>query len=711
MESIVNLIRHYRSRPDTEHQQGILRVFITLAFCVYFTIMFTWFYDPAPGEMFIVYMLAFVEVFHGIFTLIATSRNLKPSPPRRVFGMVMDFGFSGVAMIISPFLYAPGYIVLLWVSIGNGIRYGRKYLVIAVLMTLVAFGAVIYFSPFWRSMPTVSGALLITLAVIPFYLWQLMGETTKARDRARQANEAKRRFLAHMSHEFRTPLNGISGMSQLMATCQLDAEPREYLSHIIKSTDWMKTMVKDVLDFSSIEAGKVKLENEQFQLDDIVRHVAFTLMPASVEKGLNLTFHIDDASPHDLVGSPGHLQQILFNLAGNSVKFTDHGYVSIYVSRLRRPGQLVWLNFTIEDTGRGMDKETCSRVYQPFEHAVDGKHVTQSGTGLGTAIAKGLVEANGGTIEFTSKQDQGTTFNVVLPFQRLPVERANADVASSLPTIPLLDEHADPSGHVPNPFVPHRRMHELPLKILVADDQESNLILMDRVLGKAGHHVIGVDSAEPALDLLAADDFDLAIIDYHMPDRTGYEVIQQVRLMEAGHQHRTPIIISTADLTEEAQARIHAAGADGFLPKPVNIATLLEMVSDLAIDKHGQHLAEHVQEPDTQSTDLTTTYLMKIQRVIGNKERFLEYVKIGIGDGEACLEAILRTGNEEDWTAMQDQLHALRGVSSHLGLTEVSAAIDAMRASGKPIWRRNYYVLKDAFDRGKLEIEEICQSS
>ena len=334
---------------------------------------------------------------------------------------VADYGSMGLAMIRMGEPLAWVYVILMWVTVGNGLRYGNRYLYLAVAGAVTSFGCALVISDYWHGNSSLGIGLLVGLVAVPLYLSGLLRALTQATEEARRANEAKSRFLANMSHEFRTPLNGLVGMSELLATTRLDAEQRECLDTIQASTRTLLSLVEDVLDISAIEAGKLKLHTVEFSLRELLENIGAILQPHGARQAHRIHRRASRTTcPTACIGDAGHLRQVLLNLAGNAIKFTDEGSVRLEVA-LAHPdadGRQVRLRFTVIDTGIGIPAAARARLFEAFEQADASLSRRYGGTGLGTTIAKGLTEAMGGSIGFESSEKRGSRFWVELPFDR-----------------------------------------------------------------------------------------------------------------------------------------------------------------------------------------------------------------------------------------------------------------------------------------------------
>ena len=565
---------------------------------------------------------------------------------------------------------------------------------------------------YWRANATLGVGLVLGLIAVPMYLSGLLRDLTRATDEARRANEAKSRFLANMSHEFRTPLNGLAGMSELLATTRLDTEQRECLSTIQASTRTLLGLVEDVLDISAIEAGKVKLNVVEFSPRELVESIGLILMPQARGKQVRYEGRVDDAIPAKLRGDAGHLRQVLLNLAGNAVKFTDEGEVRLTVVPTLVDGQHLRLRFTVTDTGIGIPVALRERLFEAFEQADGSLSRRYGGTGLGTTIAKGLTEAMGGTIGFESNEQRGSCFWVELPFDAVP-ERV---------IVPAVQGHAEWLEETPDtasaeniiafsdPFLRHRaRVRSM--QILVADDHEANRMVVQRLLQKAGHRITCVNGGEEVLDALESSSYDAVICDLHMPGLSGLDLLKQLRVMEAGSGSRTPVLILSADVTPEAIQRCEQAGARAFLAKPVVATRLLDALADVATS--GRVAATTVSNtpvrPEVSDGVLDVSVLDELT-ALGMGDAFeREFIEQCLNDADGCIGAMAHAMERGDGEHLREHAHALKGVASNLGLVKLAAAAGEMMGLAdwqiSREWRHRLAALNSHLSHGRAALD------
>lgn len=418
-------IEHFRSilskTGDSEPEQAI-KVRLTIGLGILFYFALPW----SDGEQLQDTLLSHPTLVTLIYyagamaIAIAILRNPHPSPIRRFAGILLDLGSLSILMFYSGDESVFLFILYVWVILGNGFRYGTQYLYLSLSVGLIGFSIAVVYGPYWQDLQHkhIGFSLLLLLLVIPVYSAFLINKLHVAIKTAKLANEAKSRFLANMSHELRTPLNGVIGIADLLGETKLSPQQYEFVNIMRNSAQTLSGLIENVLDISKIEAGKIHIAKESFDLHSLINNIIELQAVMGESKDLRVSYHIDSNIDYRLIGDPQHLRQVLINLLGNAIKFTDTGSVKLLLEKVATDtiSQKITIRFEVRDTGIGIAEEYLDKIFDNFTQANVSNTSKYQGTGLGTTISKQLVELMGGEIGVKSELGAGTTFWFELPF-------------------------------------------------------------------------------------------------------------------------------------------------------------------------------------------------------------------------------------------------------------------------------------------------------
>lgn len=387
-------------------------------------------------------------------------------------------------------------------------------------------------------------------------------EIAQARALAQESSDLKSKFLATVSHEVRTPLNGIIGLSDVLRKSNLPASEHHYVEVIHNSGKTLLKIINDILDFSRIETGKLEFEMSEFDLKSIAEQVIDTLSAKAVEKSIFLSTVLDDNLPRTLFGDPSRLSQILFNIVGNAVKFTSAGSIILKIKKdLTSTDSCAMIIFSIEDTGLGMSSEQMTHLFQPFHQIHKVGTSGEPGTGLGLSIAQYLVRAMGGEIKVSSELDRGSKFWFVLPFNRFSKEKIVQFQEKRNLISPIVQTQIQPLFE-----------NDCKPTVLVVEDNVANQITIQTILNRLGLDVILASNGNEAIDLSSKTQIDLVLMDCQMPVMDGFESTKILKK----NRFQAPIIAMTANASKEDEKACMLSGMDGFIAKPVTIDVLSE---------------------------------------------------------------------------------------------------------------------------------------
>jgi signal transduction histidine kinase/ligand-binding sensor domain-containing protein/CheY-like chemotaxis protein len=404
--------------------------------------------------------------------------------------------------------------------------------------------------------------LMVTLLIYVYYREHIRSiENRKEKELALQQTQLKEQFLANMSHEIRTPLNAIMGMTRLLYEKNPKPEQMKYLNAITQSSDHLLVLINDILDFSKIEAGKIELENIPFNIRDAINNVHTTLRFKAEEKGLIFSVLISPEVQKTVMGDPVRLAQVLINLAGNAIKFTSKGSVTITCSAEETGKEKSMLMIQVADTGVGIAAESIGKIFDSFTQENSSVNREFGGTGLGLAISKRLIEMQGGILSASSTKGEGSTFTVSVPYK-------------------VAEEAIEPA--IVETVDPNVRIKMADLKILLVDDNHFNqLVAIDTLeLELTRAQVDVAENGEEAIRLIAENNYDIVLMDVQMPVMNGLEATRAIRKLPSP-KNQTRIIAMTASAMKTEVERCFAAGMDDFVAKPFNPVELLKKMSRL----------------------------------------------------------------------------------------------------------------------------------
>lgn len=448
---------------------------------------------------------------------------------------------------------------------------------------------------------------------------------------AESAVKAKQQFLSNMSHEIRTPMNAIIGFTKVLLKTNLSEKQKEYLQAIKLSGDALIVLINDILDLAKVDSGKMTFEQVPFKMASSISAMLHLFEPKIQEKNLRLIKEFDNNIPEVLLGDPVRLHQVILNLVSNAVKFTAKGKITVSVHLLREDENSVTIQFSVTDTGIGIPENKIEKIFDNFQQASSGTSRLYGGTGLGLAIVKQLVESQGGCIQVNSKIDEGSTFSIILNFQK-----TNAEVVVAMDMLELDNEIKD-------------------IKVLVVEDIALNRLLIKTLLDDFGfEHDIAVNG-KIAIEKLKENSYDIILMDLQMPEMNGFEATDYIR----NRMNSTiPIIALTADVTTVDLTKCKAVGMNDYIAKPVDEKLLYNKIIELVKKSAMPGVREQVENIETKKLKCTNLAYL-IQRTKSNPALMMEMISLYLEQTPPLIIAMKQSLLNKDWKSLQAAVHKM----------------------------------------------------
>lgn len=672
-----------------EFEQATVRIAVGIAISILVAISY---YSRSLDQQFLI-ALVIILIFECLATLllVATIKDLFKASSRKLLGAWLDICTTSIFIGLTANLGALLVSIYLWVIFGNGFRYGKSYLYHAQAISMVGFLIAINLNPFWKSQPAISYSLITMLIILPLYVAKLierlhgaMQKAELAYKKAEEANLAKTRFVANMSHEIRTPLNGIIGVSTLIKSTPLNSDQRDLLKSLDGSSKLLLSLLNNVLDFTKIEERKLTIEDVVFSVEDAVYETLEIFRTQSIQKGIQLGASVSNTL-NMARGDTFILRQILANLMGNAIKFTEKGSVTISATLLQEDTDKLAVRFKVSDTGVGIPEERQGAIFESFTQADSSTTRKFGGSGLGLAIAKHMVEALGGTLKVQSTLGMGSSFWFVLNLKKADIQQDRTPLPQQDRVIAVPPEL--PAAAVTRPPAEVRATHKTgTLSILVCEDEGTNLKILSRLLSLPGHQIQTATSSDEMLDALEKGKFDLVITDLNMPGMSGADAVKLYRFMQPNDQD-TKFILFTADATTSAQEVASEARFDAFLTKPVDVTKLFEAIErilNLAENTATQWINNAfsapnsaVAKPSAVGVDLDLGVLQGLGEIGAGDDLFIHrLLKNYLGDSAKQIYKIELAVRRKQFSVVYDLCHALRGNSLSVGTTQLAATTE-----------------------------------
>ncbi len=521
-----------------------------------------------------------------------------------------------------------------------------------------------------------------------------LSELTIAKKQLEESMKVKEQFLANMSHEIRTPMNAIVGFTNLLQKTKVTPDQSQFIEAIKTSGENLLVIINDILDFSKIESGRITFEQIPLRLSTIIASLSEMMLPKSMEKNIRLSTRIDKKIPDNLIGDPTRLSQILLNLAGNAVKFTEKGEIRITVDLLEESKEAVNLKFAVSDTGIGIPQSKLNSIFEGFTQATNETTRKFGGTGLGLSIVKQLVELQGGSVFVESKLGEGSTFFFLLSL------RKNLS--------PYRNENGKPNDET----IDSEALNGV--NLLLVEDNYLNQVLAKKVLTDWQLKVEVAENGLVAIEKLEKNDFDLVLMDIQLPEMDGYEATRHIRKKMKRPKSNVPIIAMTAHAISGEAEKCFEAGMDDYVSKPFDPKDLFLKMATVLKKKQvfptpiTQETTKEKKDMDIQKyTDLD--YLKQLSN--GSNEFVLQMINLFKEQTPVALAAIEKAFEAKDWKALRATVHKIKPSFGFMGISNLKALIlsleeNAEKGINEEEMKTQIAELRKVCETALLELEE-----
>jgi two-component system sensor histidine kinase RpfC len=645
--SPTKLLEHVRTQARLRARLGV-PVCLLMLLCL-------WHWGPSSSTIGPIHIVP-VFALHLVYNLglLHVTRSASRCDPRHVatFTAVMDPVLLSAGLMLMNQIGQIFACFYLFTILGFGFRIGIAAMHVCQLASIGAFSVMALLNPSWHAYPVAVISILLFLGIVPLYAKALITRLQFARRHAESESQAKTRLLATVSHELRTPLTGIVSCAHLMQEESADPQVRKRADTVLTLSAELLAQINDLLDSAKYGADTLRLAHQSFSMAEVAEHLRCTLGPIALAKGIALRITVDERMPALLNGDMPMLCRALMNLGGNAVKFTDRGEVNINFTLLGyRPGAC-HIMCSCQDTGIGIDTAMHQKIFEPFFQASGGADRKYSGTGLGMSIARDIVIRMGGEIHVSSMPGRGSLFEFAIW-----LDKANTAETGS--------HKAGPTGIVRNK------------RILLADDNATNLMLTCALLERDGHHVLTASSGQEAVRLLSSKEIDLALLDFNMGDIDGATALQIYRF---GKLSPAPAYILTADNTSATTRRLIDSGAAGVLHKPISLEALRRAVSQ-------QFCADAACATASQENPIDwidNTVIANLKELGSNDDFVARVVNTALADIRLLSNDLTAALKKLDLPSVLDKAHAIKGIAVSVGAVRLAALAARMSQMEQP---------------------------